>query len=85
MWEVGGRRALLNWSVYPGRDRCSGELPTTGGKVDMAGGVWEAEPGVHGDIVGVGCRGPGRCAQPNCRHGTRGLWLPSIPAREESP
>lgn len=59
---VGSRsgRALLNWSGYPERDRCSGELPVTaGGKVDMAGGVWEAEPGVLADAVGVGRGGQG--------------------------
>lgn len=41
-WVVRSRRweALPNWSSYPGKDRCSGELPVGAGEeVDVAGGV----------------------------------------------
>lgn len=73
-WEAGGGRVLPNWTGYPGRDRCSGELPERAdGKVDMAGGAWEAEPGVLSDVVGVGHGGLERHAQLNYRPGAQRL------------
>lgn len=85
-WEAGGGRVLPNWTGNPGRDRCSGELPERAdGKVDIAGGVWEAEPGVLSDAVGVGHGGLERHAQLNYRCGAERLRFHFIPALGESP
>lgn len=46
-------------AVILGEAVLGGAPGTAGGKVDVAGGVWEAEPGVCGDAV-VGDAGPGR-------------------------
>lgn len=50
-----------------------------GGKGDVAGGAWEAEPGVLCDAVGVG-----RGAQLDCRP-EAGVWLHLISAQDGSP
>lgn len=68
---------------YPERGGAQGSSGTVGGKVDAAGGVWEAGPGVRGEAVAWDA-GPGRRAGLDSRLGA-GVWLPSIPAQDESP
>lgn len=80
---VGSSRALLAWGVILREAVLRGAPGTVGGKVDAAGGVWEAGPGVRGEAVAWDA-GPGRRAGLDSRLWA-GVWLPSIPAQDESP